>query len=70
MDIFYLEGRKQLVDIIGVGEGKLRLVVSHLCRGVDTKLLQGWLQLLKHKIVYICDFFRWEGGRVDDTRSR
>ena len=35
-----------LVDLVGVGEGKLGLVVTHLLQAGDAELVHGWLQLL------------------------
>lgn len=35
-----------LVDLVGVGEGQLGLVVTHLLQAGNAELVHGWLQLL------------------------
>ena len=47
---FYIEidmKGSQLVDLVGVGESQLRLVIAHLFETGDAELVHGGLQLLK-----------------------
>ena len=51
---FYIEidmKGSQLVDLVGVGESQLRLVIAHLFEAGDAELVQLALQICKIRVI-------------------
>ena len=46
IDLWYSIQPKSLMNVVGVWQGQLWLVISHLSRAWDSKLLHHWSQLL------------------------